>query len=96
MVISSRFHGLVSALSQGVPSLGTGWSHKYECLFKDYNYEKGILYENEWKDINKKIEQILDKNNYNQDVTIINNKSIQLKKESENMWKKVFEIINTN
>jgi colanic acid/amylovoran biosynthesis protein len=36
IVVSSRYHALVSAMSQAVPVVATGWSHKYATLLDSF------------------------------------------------------------
>jgi len=43
LLVSSRFHGVVSGLSQGVCTFATGWSHKYPELLSDYGVPNNLL-----------------------------------------------------
>ena len=91
--IGSRFHGLVSSLSQGVPSLGAGWSHKYQMLFEDYGFPEGIIQPDcSEKDIHKKIDMICDDNSRQAIAGNLTNKSCELKALSEQMWDSVFAV----
>lgn len=89
-IICSRFHGCVSALTQEVPCLGTSWSHKYEELFSEYNREEYLLSGDE------NVEQISDL--LMKSINTISdleykNKVTKYKKQSADMWSKVFKIV---
>ena len=43
LVITSRYHGAVSALTQGVPVLCTGWSHKYRGLLEEHQCTESLI-----------------------------------------------------
>lgn len=43
LVVSSRYHGIVSGLTQHVPTLCTSWSHKYLELLKEHGCEGNVL-----------------------------------------------------
>ena len=61
LVISSRFHGVASALHQSVPCFATSWSHKYKCLLSDFGIKEHLIdLEENLETLFKKIESSLD------------------------------------
>jgi len=98
VVVSSRFHGLVSSLSQGIPVLATGWSHKYQCLLKDYNVEGGLIDVVNGKESAEKYLGLLlsDDKEYQRISSTIKQHGLRQKETVESMWDKVFSIIGTS
>jgi polysaccharide pyruvyl transferase WcaK-like protein len=43
LMIGSRYHALVSCLSQSVPVIATGWTHKYEALMNLYQCPDSLV-----------------------------------------------------
>ena len=93
-VITSRFHGLVSCLSQAVPCLSTGWSHKYEMLLQDYAYPEALLdVHSDDETLQQKIDMILQEPSRSQIAEKLRQEGKKQKQLSEAMWQEVFNKI---
>ncbi len=90
--IGSRFHGLVSSLSQGVPALGTGWSHKYKILFEDYGCPESLLPVSIDEDtLAMQMRKLNSESEYDELRKVILRHGSALKDKSEKMWTMVFK-----
>jgi len=88
VVFCSRYHGCVSALSQGVPCIGTSWSHKYENLFEEYGMKELIMPSNiQQEQIDMLVTDTLD--NHDAISTKLMKYSIEYQNASEQMWVKL-------
>ena len=92
LLISSRFHGCVSGLSQGIPVVTTSWNHKYEMLMEEYGIKNNTISITNEIDYYKVIDDALTLEQ--KEKVKINSKRFKIK--SKNMWKLVFDFINTN
>lgn len=95
LVISSRFHGLVSALSSGVPSLACGWSHKYAELMKDYGCPENIVSLSEpvsWRPL---LERFISKSQDASFRRVLVESGAAERTKSEAMWADVMDTLGT-
>lgn len=93
LMISSRFHGVASALSCSVPCLATSWSHKYELLFAEYGVPDSILSMNIEKD--RLIIESLLQSDVNSSVrTLLKKRKMIIDKKTNDMWTITWSCIN--
>ena len=94
-VVASRFHALVSALSQGVPAVATGWSHKYTELFADYGFPEGLLsLDDEAARVNAMLDRLVDPGARAEISAQILMHAERLRAQSEEMWSIVHSAID--
>ena len=95
IVVSSRFHGVASALNQGVPCLATSWNHKYKMLFQDFGQENKIFdFQGAWEPNSDKIKEVI--KNHESIQNTLKTKKQDLVKEANEMWNRIWEFGKNN
>lgn len=96
LVAGSRFHSLVSSLSQGVPSLATSWSHKYEELFSEYGCPELVLPIDASKDsLAKLIGELTDGDRRDTLVQTLRSKAAALRSQAVDMFREVGDLMES-
>ncbi len=91
LAISSRFHGAVNALSQGVPCIATSWSHKYHAMMSDFGMGDYCVEELSEESILDCLADLLQhKEALTKDVAL---KATSLKQQNKLMWQRLYRAI---
>lgn len=90
LCVSSRFHGVASALNTCVPCLATSWSHKYSELYKDYNQADGVLPIDNIEACVEKIRTYLKPENHDMIVNELVRAVPEVKRKTSEMWEHVW------
>lgn len=94
LVISSRFHGVASALNSGVPCMATSWSHKYDLLYGDYGLNQHILDINQLANDNQLLKELLTEEGNARERNTLRDKIPDIIKNSQMMWKEIWGTVH--
>ncbi len=96
VVVGSRYHALVSALSQAVPCVALGWSHKYRWLFEDFAC--GDLFVEDWavaNNLEAKLEQLLGRDCREEVAGKLRKRAKTLSDKVDMMWAEIDGVVGT-
>lgn len=92
LCVTSRFHGVASALNTCVPCLATSWSHKYKELFNDYKLQDCVLNLSDQQSIINKVDEYLDEDNNRKIKGHLQEQVPIIQEETKRMWKAVWSL----
>ncbi|MEP4889850.1 MAG: polysaccharide pyruvyl transferase family protein [Aliiglaciecola sp.] len=96
-VVGSRFHGLVAALSNDVPVISIGWSHKYAELLSDFGLSEFLISEQHGeKELSSLINILADENQNLLKRNIVKTNFEKQKDINKHMWADVVEVLQGN
>lgn len=93
LVISSRYHGVASALNCTVPCVATSWSHKYELLFNDFGQYNCVLDVKDSKESLSIINNYFDPDFRANRIASMHQHKKNVIAETEIMWKQIWNMI---
>ncbi len=89
-VFCSRFHGVMSALSQAVPLLATGWSHKYRHALAEYGVPEALVEPDIEPDaLRARVAALLEPDAYRRTVETLTERAEHNRALSRQMWARV-------
>ncbi|MGQ9771109.1 MAG: polysaccharide pyruvyl transferase family protein [Thermogutta sp.] len=93
LVIGSRFHALVGALSQAVPTLACGWSHKYNELMQQFDCPQCLVHVTNGDELREKVAALVDPAHREQLVTRLRAAGERLRAQINAMWAAVDAVL---
>jgi len=95
-VVSSRFHGLVNAMSAAVPAMATSWSHKYQHLMEDFGCEDHLVGPDvDDETLENKLAAMLEAPERDEHVGRLRDAAAQQLQNSEQMWQDVLRCVRS-
>lgn len=96
VVVGSRFHALIGALSQGAPCIAAGWSHKYQELLADYGCPENMLpVVSERERISELLTPLLVEPGRSEKVAQLKAAAERERERARHMWRQVDEVLQT-
>ncbi|MDX3773494.1 polysaccharide pyruvyl transferase family protein [Chromatiaceae bacterium AAb-1] len=92
LAISSRFHGAVNALSQGVPCIATSWSHKYHAMMTDFGMGDYCVEKLSSDSLLTSLQQLLE--NKTTLAKQVSHNAAELKQKNAAMWQRLYQEIH--
>ena len=92
LCITSRFHGAVSALNEGVPCLATSWNHKYQALLEGFGQDNCLLPVDDPARSAEMAFELLQEPRHSAVRAVLKEKADLLRQENRDMWELIWNL----